>query len=73
LSSPSKLPKEKVVEKLWEDAGQGTRLQDIEAAYAAGVDACILIAQDIHAEAAEVAHPDAAFWMAKCVEAIKKT
>lgn len=68
---PESKGKQDVIEKLWEDAGHGTRRQDVEAAYAAGVDACLLIAQGIHAEAEKVAHPDAAFWTAKCVGRIK--
>ena len=38
------MDKEQVIEKLWENAGHGTRRQDIEAAYAAGVAACLEIA-----------------------------
>lgn len=33
------MDKEQVIERLWENSGHGTRRQDIEAAYAAGIDA----------------------------------
>lgn len=66
------MDKEQVIEKLWENAGHGTRRQDIEAAYAAGVAACLKIAKAIHAEAADVAHPDAEGWTKECVERIER-
>lgn len=64
--------KDQVIEKLWENASHGTRREDIEAAYAAGVAACLGIAKTIHAEAANDAHPDAGFWTKECVDRIER-
>lgn len=62
--------KEQVIDRLWEQAGHGTHREDIEAAYAAGVAACLEIVKAIHAEAGKVAHPDAEGWTKECVERI---
>lgn len=49
------MDKEQIIEKLWEDAGHGTRREDIESAYAAGVTAererCAKLCEDIQAKA----------------------
>lgn len=62
--------KEEVIYRLWENSGHGTRREDVEAAYNAGVQACVSIAEAIHAEAERVAHPDAEGWTAECVEMV---
>lgn len=65
--------KETMIMRIWEDSGHGTRREDIEAAYNAGVAACLAIARNIHAEANHVAHPDAEGWTAECVARIEQS
>lgn len=45
--------------------------KDTEDTYEAGVAACLSIAIGIHKTTSDVAHPDAEYWMAECVERIK--
>lgn len=63
--------REQVIERLFENAGHGARREDVEAAFAAGVDECLLVAEAIHTEADDVAHPDAKIWTAECVKRLK--
>ena len=61
------MDREQTIEHLWEIAGHGARLEDIEKAYSAGVLACLEIAKEIHARATKAAHSDAEELPSECV------
>lgn len=65
------MDKEQIIEQLCERAGHGTRLEDIEKAYSAGVLACLEIVKEIHIRAAKAVHPDAEGLLRECLGRIE--